>query len=45
MDVVKRVDAAISAALGERIVGCVVLVNRDGREVYGRAAGFADRET
>ncbi len=27
-----------------RIVGCVVLVNHDGKEVYARTAGLADRE-
>ena len=40
----KRVDGAIEAALGRRIVGCVVLVWQNGREVYARAAGLADRE-
>ncbi len=40
----KRVDATIDAALGSRIVGCVVLINQDGKPVYRRAAGFADRE-
>ncbi len=44
MDVTTRVDAAIDAALGQRIVGAVVLVNRGGRPVYARAAGLADRE-
>ncbi len=44
MTLTERVDAAIDAALGNRIVGCVVLVRRNGQEVYGRAAGFADRE-
>ena len=39
-----RLDGAIDAALGSRIVGCVVLVNRAGRPVYARAAGLADRE-
>ena len=34
----------IEAALGSRIVGCVVLVRQGGREVYARAAGLADRE-
>ena len=37
-------DGVIEAALGSRIVGCVVLVRRGGREVYARAAGLADRE-
>ncbi len=44
MEMKRRVDAAIDAALGGRIVGCVVLVKRNGREAYSRAAGFADRE-
>lgn len=44
MELSERVDAAIDAALGSRIVGCVVLVNQDGRTVFARAAGFADRE-
>ena len=39
-----RLDAVIDAALGDRIVGCVVLVQQGGREVYARAAGLADRE-
>src|SRR5438876_1013338 len=40
-----RVDAALDAAVREqRIVGGVVLVARDGRLVYHRAAGLADRE-
>ncbi len=39
-----RLDRVIEAALGNRIVGCVVLVNRAGRTVYARAAGLADRE-
>ena len=44
MDVTKRVDAAIDAALGTRIVGCVVLVNQGGKALHARAAGLADRE-
>jgi CubicO group peptidase (beta-lactamase class C family) len=44
MDLKSRVDAAIDAALWSRIVGCVVLIHRDGRPVYARAAGYADRE-
>ena len=44
MSLQSRVDAAIDAALGSRIVGCVVLVNQNGKEVYARAAGLADRE-
>jgi CubicO group peptidase (beta-lactamase class C family) len=40
-----RIDTAIDSALKEqRIVGAVVLVSRDGKLVYQRAAGFADRE-
>lgn len=44
MNLQNRLDAAIDAALGSRIVGCVILVNQDGKEVYARAAGLADRE-
>ena len=40
----ERVDAAVDAALGQRIVGCVILIKRDGEEIYARAAGLADRE-
>ncbi len=40
----ERVDAAIDAALVKRIVGCVVLVNQGGKEIYARVAGLADRE-
>ena len=40
-----RLDRAIEGALEDRrIVGTVVLVARGGDIVYGRAAGFADRE-
>jgi CubicO group peptidase (beta-lactamase class C family) len=39
-----RIDAVIDAALGQRIVGCVVIVRRGGQELYARAAGLADRE-
>jgi CubicO group peptidase (beta-lactamase class C family) len=39
-----RVDAAIDAALGSRIVGCVVLISQQGQPAYARAAGLADRE-
>ena len=45
MSIAERVDAAIDAALVSRIVGCVILVRRNGREIYARAAGLADRET
>lgn len=44
MNLQKTLDAAIDAALGSRIVGCVVLVNQNGKEIYARTAGFADRE-
>jgi CubicO group peptidase (beta-lactamase class C family) len=39
------VDAAINSALvDKRLVGTVVLIARDGKLVYSRAAGLADRE-
>jgi CubicO group peptidase (beta-lactamase class C family) len=44
MDIEHRVNAAIDAALWSRIVGCVVLVHREGQPIYARAAGYADRE-
>ena len=44
MSLIERVDAAIDAALVQRIVGCVILINKDGQEIYARAAGLADRE-
>ena len=44
MSLQTNLDAAIDAALGDRIVGCVVLVKQDGKEIYARTAGFADRE-
>jgi CubicO group peptidase (beta-lactamase class C family) len=44
MGLEERVDAAIDAALGDRVVGCVVLVRREAELVYARAAGLADRE-
>jgi CubicO group peptidase (beta-lactamase class C family) len=44
MGITERVDAAIDAALERRIVGCVILINQDGKEIYARAAGLADRE-
>jgi CubicO group peptidase (beta-lactamase class C family) len=41
----ERVDVAIDAAIAEeRIVGTVVLVIKEGRCIYRRSAGFADRE-
>jgi CubicO group peptidase (beta-lactamase class C family) len=40
-----RLDSVIDRALGEKkIVGTVVLVAQDGKVVYHRAAGLADRE-
>ena len=44
MSLAERVNAAIDAALVQRIVGCVIVINKDGEEVYARAAGLADRE-
>lgn len=44
MTLTSRIDSAVEAALGTRIVGCVVLVNRAGQRIYQRAAGLADRE-
>ncbi|MGR4865084.1 serine hydrolase domain-containing protein [Caulobacter sp. LARHSG274] len=40
-----RIDAVVDRAIAEhRLVGAVVLVARDGKLVYRRAAGLADRE-
>src|SRR5690242_9833095 len=40
-----RLDAVIEQALADkRVVGTVVLVARDGKVIYHRAAGEADRE-
>jgi CubicO group peptidase (beta-lactamase class C family) len=40
-----RLDKVVDAAVAEqRVVGTVVLVARDGKVVYHRAAGLADRE-
>ena len=44
MSLQQKVDAAIDAALVDRIVGCTILINRDGEEIYARTAGLADRE-
>lgn len=44
MGVAERADAAIDALLGHDVVGCVVLIDRRGERIYGRAAGYADRE-
>lgn len=42
----QKVDAVIDQAIAEdRIVGAVVLVAHDGRVVYERAAGLADKES
>ena len=44
-DIAARMDAVIDRAIAEdRIVGAVVLVSVDGKVVYHRAAGMADRE-
>jgi CubicO group peptidase (beta-lactamase class C family) len=41
----KRLDAVIDKALADQqMVGVVVMIARDGKLVYARAAGFADRE-
>ncbi len=41
----KRIDNAIDKAIAnKRIVGTVVVVARDGKVIYRRAAGLADRE-
>jgi len=40
----RRLDAVVDGAIGERIVGAVLLVAQDGEIVYRRAAGHADRE-
>lgn len=41
-----RIDGVLDRAVAEqRLVGVVVLVVRDGKLVYHRAAGLADRET
>jgi len=41
----ERLDSVIDSAIAEkRVVGTVVLVARDGKVVYHRAAGLADRE-
>ena len=41
----RRLDPVIDRALaGQQLVGAVVLIARDGKVVYARAAGLADRE-
>lgn len=44
MGVAERANAVIDAALGSGIVGCVVLINQGGKQIYARTAGYADRE-
>jgi CubicO group peptidase (beta-lactamase class C family) len=44
MGLQQRVDAAIAAAVPGRIVGCVVLLWRGGRELHAGVRGLADRE-
>lgn len=45
MTLQQRLDAAIDSALTRNtIVGTVLLVRKDGEEVYARAAGLMDRE-
>ncbi len=45
MDLQARLDAVIDGAIAaERIVGSVTMVARNGQLVYGRAAGWFDRE-
>src|SRR5262245_15177937 len=40
-----HIDAAIDSAITQkRIVGAVVLISHDGKVVYQRAAGLADRD-
>jgi len=42
----QKIDAVIDQAIAEdRVVGAVVLVAQDGKLVYERAAGFADKES
>lgn len=45
MGMQERLDAAIDRAIAEkRIVGTVTLVSQNGKLIYSRAAGMADRE-
>ncbi len=40
-----RLDRVIDTAVARKtIVGCVVKVRKNGKEIYSRAAGYADRE-
>jgi CubicO group peptidase (beta-lactamase class C family) len=43
-ELAKRVDPVIDKAIADQIVGTVVVIARDGKVVYRRAAGLADRE-
>jgi CubicO group peptidase (beta-lactamase class C family) len=44
VELAARVDAAIEAALGSRVVGCVIMIDQGGERIYTRAAGLSDRE-
>lgn len=45
-DLTKQLDSVIDKAIKQqRVVGTVVLVSENGRLIYHRAAGMADRET
>lgn len=44
MGLPERLDAAVAASLAGRIVGCVVVVNRDGKTIHRRGYGLTDRE-
>jgi CubicO group peptidase (beta-lactamase class C family) len=42
----RAIDALLDRVLStRRLVGAVVLILRDGEPFYGRAVGFADRES
>lgn len=41
----ERVDRVLDRFVGDSIVGAVTLIARGGELVYGRAAGYADRES
>ncbi len=45
MSMQDRLDRVIDTAVARKtIVGCVVKVRKNGKEIYNRAAGYADRE-
>ncbi|MET3614485.1 CubicO group peptidase (beta-lactamase class C family) [Rhizobium aquaticum] len=45
MSMQDRLDRVIDTAIARKtIVGCVVKVRKNGKEIYSRAAGYADRE-